>query len=220
MAWHAHSGNSPPFIRDVPTRGQDTPTHAYTRTHVTFRREPDGHGEHGSTGRLAPVRHRARRDGAACPGGQPPAHRAKPPSPCSASGSTRATGTHSTWPPARPPSFRAGQRPPGRTAPRSDPLGTRLHSMDGATRPTRHGRARRNAPGAGARRRRGWGMIVYQATKATFLHDTDHDQIEDVVERQFVQKTGRYASQGEFKAWRNSLAAMARVLRDGGIPDD
>ncbi|TKS53574.1 DUF2075 domain-containing protein [Luteimonas yindakuii] len=63
-------------------------------------------------------------------------------------------------------------------------------------------------------------MIVYQATKERFLHDNDHAQIEDVVENAFVQKTGRYASQGEFKAWRNSLAAMARVLRDRDIPDD
>lgn len=63
-------------------------------------------------------------------------------------------------------------------------------------------------------------MIVYQSTKTRFLHDCDHDQIEDVVERAFVQKTGRYASQGEFKAWRASLGAMARVLRDTGIPDD
>jgi DUF2075 family protein len=63
-------------------------------------------------------------------------------------------------------------------------------------------------------------VIVYQGTKSEFLHDCDHDQIEDVVERQFVQKTGRYASQGEFKAWRNSLVAMAKVLRDDGIPAD
>jgi len=63
-------------------------------------------------------------------------------------------------------------------------------------------------------------VIVYQATKSTFLHDTDHAQIEDVVERAFVQRTGRYAAQSEFKSWRNSLAAMARVLRDSEIPDD
>ena len=62
-------------------------------------------------------------------------------------------------------------------------------------------------------------MIVYQATKSKFLHDCDHDQIEDVVQRAFVQKTQRYATQSEFKAWRNSLVAMARVLRDtGGSP--
>ncbi len=63
-------------------------------------------------------------------------------------------------------------------------------------------------------------MIVYHATKFKFLHDSDHDQIESLVESAFVQKTGRYASQGEFKSWRNSLAAMARVLRDEEIPDD
>ncbi|MBO9542867.1 ATP-binding protein, partial [bacterium] len=63
-------------------------------------------------------------------------------------------------------------------------------------------------------------MIVYQATKSKFLHDCDNDQIEDVVSSAYVQKTGRYALTGEFKAWRASLTAMARVLRDGDIPDD
>ncbi|MBO9715975.1 MAG: DUF2075 domain-containing protein, partial [Pseudoxanthomonas sp.] len=63
-------------------------------------------------------------------------------------------------------------------------------------------------------------MIVYQATKSKFLHDCDNDQIEDVVQRAFVMKAQRYASPSEFKAWRASLTAMARVLRDGDIPDD
>lgn len=63
-------------------------------------------------------------------------------------------------------------------------------------------------------------MIVYQATKSKFLDDNDNNQIETAVESAYLQKTGRYASQGEFKSWRNSLAAMARVLRDRDIPDD
>ncbi|RYI06263.1 MAG: DUF2075 domain-containing protein, partial [Acetobacteraceae bacterium] len=63
-------------------------------------------------------------------------------------------------------------------------------------------------------------MIVYQATKSKFLHDCDHDQIEDVVSARYVMKTGRYAPDPEFRAWRNSLTAMARVLRDTDIPDD
>jgi hypothetical protein len=54
-------------------------------------------------------------------------------------------------------------------------------------------------------------VIVYQATKERFLHDNDHAQIEDEVQRAFVKKVGRYVSQGEFKSWRHSLAAMARV---------
>ena len=63
-------------------------------------------------------------------------------------------------------------------------------------------------------------MIVYQAIKERFLHDNDHAQIEDEVQRAFVKKVGRYVSQGEFRSWRHSLAAMARVLRDRDIPDD
>lgn len=63
-------------------------------------------------------------------------------------------------------------------------------------------------------------MIVYQATKTKFLHDCDHDQIEDLIEAAYVQKAGRYASRGEFRSWRHSLQAMARVLRDDDIPGD
>ena len=62
-------------------------------------------------------------------------------------------------------------------------------------------------------------MIVYQANKATFLHDCDHQRIADVVSSAYVQKTGRYASHSEFKAWQNSLGEMARIPRDGDIPD-
>ncbi|TWT21312.1 DUF2075 domain-containing protein [Luteimonas marina] len=63
-------------------------------------------------------------------------------------------------------------------------------------------------------------MIIYQGTKSTFLEDADNRDIEDVVAAAYVQKTKRYASQGEFRSWKASLSEMARVLRDRGIPDD
>lgn len=63
-------------------------------------------------------------------------------------------------------------------------------------------------------------MIVYQATKTTFLDDNDNRNIEDVINAAYVQKTGRYASDAEFKSWASSLREMSRVLRDPQIPDD
>ncbi|NCT71148.1 MAG: DUF2075 domain-containing protein [Xanthomonadaceae bacterium] len=63
-------------------------------------------------------------------------------------------------------------------------------------------------------------MIVYQATKTTFLDDNDNRNIEDVINAAYVQKTGRYASEAEFKSWAGSLREMSRVLRDPQIPDD
>ena len=63
-------------------------------------------------------------------------------------------------------------------------------------------------------------MIIYQGTKSTFLDDADNRNIEDLVDNAFVQKTRRYASRGEFRAWKHSLSEMARVLRDEAIPGD
>jgi DUF2075 family protein len=63
-------------------------------------------------------------------------------------------------------------------------------------------------------------MIIYQSTKRAFLDDSDDRNIEDVVAQAYVTRTGRYAPDGEFRAWRESLKHMAKVLRDDGIPGD
>jgi len=63
-------------------------------------------------------------------------------------------------------------------------------------------------------------VIVYQATKARFLEDTDNRDIEDVVAAQYLAKTGHYAPDAEFRSWRESLSQMAKVLRDETMPDD
>lgn len=63
-------------------------------------------------------------------------------------------------------------------------------------------------------------MIVYQASKAQFLHDALRDDIEDVVGRSFRAATGHGVGQSEVLAWRNSLLEMARVLLDEEIPGD
>jgi DUF2075 family protein len=63
-------------------------------------------------------------------------------------------------------------------------------------------------------------VIVYQATKAKFLSDEQNRDIAEIINDLFVQKTGRYATDSEFKSWAASLREMSRVLRDAGIPDD
>src|SRR5690606_33814845 len=67
---------------------------------------------------------------------------------------------------------------------------------------------------------RGHCVIIYQATKAQFLDDNDNRNIEDVIEREYVKHTRRYAQRGMVRSWQGSLAAMANVLRDKDIPDD
>ena len=63
-------------------------------------------------------------------------------------------------------------------------------------------------------------MIVYQSTKRGFLADSDDRNIEDVVAKAYLDRTQRYAPEGEFRAWRESLKHMAKVLRDDDIPAD
>ncbi|MGN2243325.1 DNA/RNA helicase domain-containing protein [Frateuria sp. GZRR33] len=63
-------------------------------------------------------------------------------------------------------------------------------------------------------------MIVYQANKADFLDDHDNREIEHVIATKYLERTGRYAPDAEYRAWKNSLGEMAKVLRDPGIPDD
>ncbi|WP_434030937.1 DNA/RNA helicase domain-containing protein [[Pseudomonas] boreopolis] len=63
-------------------------------------------------------------------------------------------------------------------------------------------------------------MIVYQSTRSGFLRDSEENAIEDIVAQSFLQKTGRYAPETEFRAWRNSLMQMVDVLSDDELPDD
>lgn len=63
-------------------------------------------------------------------------------------------------------------------------------------------------------------MIVYQANKSRFLNDHDNRDIENVIATRFLQQTGRYAPEAEFRSWKNSLSEMAKVLRDPDIPDN
>jgi uncharacterized protein len=63
-------------------------------------------------------------------------------------------------------------------------------------------------------------VIVYQAIKNKFLDDHDNRDIENVISTKYLQQTGRYAPEAEFRSWKNSLGEMAKVLRDPDIPGD
>lgn len=61
-------------------------------------------------------------------------------------------------------------------------------------------------------------MIIYRAIKEKFLDDALQRDIEVVVAEAYRDRTGTRAAPGEFRAWRESLVQMARVLHDEGIP--
>ncbi|WP_350013241.1 DUF2075 domain-containing protein [Pseudomonas asiatica] len=63
-------------------------------------------------------------------------------------------------------------------------------------------------------------MIVYEATKSQFLHDSDNDDIEDVILQSFKTATGKLVAAAEMNAWKNSLGAMAKVLRASDLAED
>ncbi|MCS3809289.1 DUF2075 domain-containing protein [Xanthomonas sp. 4461] len=63
-------------------------------------------------------------------------------------------------------------------------------------------------------------VIVYQSTKAAFLLLSQQQPIEQVISNAYTVKTGRYAPESEFRAWRHSLTHMADVLSDDNLPDD
>jgi DUF2075 family protein len=63
-------------------------------------------------------------------------------------------------------------------------------------------------------------MIIYENEKAGFLRDAFTSDIEDVVRSQFHQRTGRNVGLSEFRSWRESLVAVAKVVNDEVIPGD
>lgn len=63
-------------------------------------------------------------------------------------------------------------------------------------------------------------MIVYQASKRQFIHDTFKDSIEFKLSEQYLRTTGRQPAPAEFKSWENSLFRIGEVLKDEAIPDD
>lgn len=63
-------------------------------------------------------------------------------------------------------------------------------------------------------------MIVYQATKASFLDDVFKHDIEAEVLKAFRSRTGRNVAAAEVRSWKESLFAAAKVLNDDSVPAD
>ena len=63
-------------------------------------------------------------------------------------------------------------------------------------------------------------MIVYQSTKADFVHQVHTSDIDDLVQQAFKKALGHGVSKNEVRSWRSSLESMARVLTDDEIPGD
>jgi DUF2075 family protein len=63
-------------------------------------------------------------------------------------------------------------------------------------------------------------LIIYRKVKREFLRDMDDRNIEEVIASAYLQQTGQYAPNAEFRAWRESLTHMAKVVRDDALPPD
>lgn len=63
-------------------------------------------------------------------------------------------------------------------------------------------------------------MIIYQSTKDDFLNDAFGQDIETVVLGAYQVRTGHRVAKSEIRAWKESLLAMAKVLRHESIPAD
>lgn len=61
-------------------------------------------------------------------------------------------------------------------------------------------------------------VIVYHSTRQHFLKDNDNHAIEELIAKEYLRKTGRYAPDGEYRAWQQSLMQMAEVLADDAMP--
>jgi DUF2075 family protein len=61
-------------------------------------------------------------------------------------------------------------------------------------------------------------VIVYQSTRGRFLEDNEKHAIESLIATEYLRKTGRYAPDGEYRAWQQSLMQMADVLADDSMP--
>lgn len=63
-------------------------------------------------------------------------------------------------------------------------------------------------------------MLVYTATKATFLADTRANAIHEKIQRELKRSAHQGAARSQIDAWRNSMQFMASVLADEDIPAD
>lgn len=63
-------------------------------------------------------------------------------------------------------------------------------------------------------------MIVYEATKETFMSDVMSNQIDDYIGNAMVRETGHNVGQAERRSWRNSMQYMQNIIADQDIPNN
>ncbi len=63
-------------------------------------------------------------------------------------------------------------------------------------------------------------MLVYTATKQSFLSDVRDNAIHEKIRQEVKRRTGAGASESHIAAWRNSMQFMASILQDEGLPHD
>lgn len=63
-------------------------------------------------------------------------------------------------------------------------------------------------------------MIVYHASKKTFINDVFNNTIADEIENAFLAHLGRHTSYNEVLSWRNSMIHMYKVIDTPDIPND
>lgn len=63
-------------------------------------------------------------------------------------------------------------------------------------------------------------MLVYTATKQSFLSDVRDNAIHEKIRLEVKRRTGSGASESHIAAWRNSMQFMASILQDEGLPQD
>jgi DUF2075 family protein len=63
-------------------------------------------------------------------------------------------------------------------------------------------------------------LIVYQSTKSGFLEDTFGNDIQTIIHDAYQKRLGKRVSPSEVQSWKESLVALAKVLRHESIPDE
>ncbi len=63
-------------------------------------------------------------------------------------------------------------------------------------------------------------MIIYQADKERFLNNVISNEIHEIIELTYKNKTGRSVAPNEIRSWEQSLRYMGAILDDEQIPKD
>ena len=63
-------------------------------------------------------------------------------------------------------------------------------------------------------------MLVYEATKLSFIDDVDLGIIADKIRNKYIEVLKRKPSISEYTSWKNSMPYMRGVLSDNEIPDN